>query len=478
MKVMLLSLPGLTESDGVLFPLGIGYLAGSLKKHHDVEALHFNFMNQARKEVPAHFNAFKPSVVGLTCSTFNRGFVGEMIGLLKDLDKDVKIVVGGVHATYCYDQILIQYGADVVVIGEGERTLVELCDAFENTTNLDTVRGIAFKKNNKVIKNLSQDVVANLNDLPMPDYSYARRFIESSKMGFIITSRGCPVRCTFCSTSSFWGQKVRMNSVTRVVDEMEMLIAQFNVKKIFFHDDTFNLGVSRVKAICREIMDRGIKIKWACSCRVVPVSEEMIAAMVEAGCIHICWGIESGSEEMLKRINKKITLSQIRSTFELSSKFSDVMSTGAFAMVGNPGETAETIQETVNFLRTIPMTDLPGTSVLYVLPGTLLYDTLKREGRINDEDWARYDTVPYYTIDNSFRTMTKWAKMVSESTRRVPFDRKQHFWYGTLKTSDLKDAAQTDGPFGKILRMIARPRLLLSTLTRYFSAGRTGRIRF
>jgi radical SAM superfamily enzyme YgiQ (UPF0313 family) len=175
-----------------------------------------------------------------------------------------------------------------------------------------------------------------------------------------------------------------MNSPHRVVDEMEMLITKFNIKRIFFHDDTFNLGIERVKAICKEIKDRRISIEWACSCRVHPVTEEMIACMVDAGCRHICWGIESGSEIMLRKIKKKITLSQISKAFELSAKYSNIMSTGAFTMVGNPGESKETIQDTVNFLNTIPITDCPSTSILYILPGTMLYEELKEKGQMGE----------------------------------------------------------------------------------------------
>jgi anaerobic magnesium-protoporphyrin IX monomethyl ester cyclase len=279
------------------------------------------------------------------------------------------------------------------------------------------------------------------------------------------------VRCTFCSTSSYWGQKVRTYSVTRVVDEMEMLISQFKVKKIFFHDDTFNLGIPRVKAICKEIMDRGIRIDWACSCRVVPASEDMIEAMVRAGCKHICWGIESGSEKMLEKINKKITRTQIRHAFELSNKFSNVMSTGAFAMVGNPGETAETIHETVKFMDTIAITDAPSTSVLYVLPGTLLYNTLKQTGQIRDEDWANFDSVPFYTIDNSYITMKHWANLVRNSGKRVTF-KQEHFWSGTLATSDKKKVTLQNGRFKNLLRIVMHPAHIVSSAKSYLPSGK------
>lgn len=472
MNIMLLSLPGFEESDGCLFPLGIGYLVAALQQHHDVEACHYSRMSQARSEVREKLGSFKPQVVALTCSTFNRGFVRDMIGIIRNVDSEIKIVVGGVHASFCYDQVLQQYGADVVVIGEGELTLAELCCVMEKQAPLKTVRGIAYTENGDVVLSPPREIIQNLDDLPMPDYSYARSFIERSGMGFMITSRGCPVRCTFCSTSSYWGQKVRMNSVARVVNEMEMLISLFKVKKIFFHDDTFNLGISRVKDICSEIMRRGIKVEWGCSCRVSPVSEEMIATMVEAGCRHICWGIESGSEEMLKKIDKKITVSQIRNAFELSQKFSDVMSTGAFTMVGNPDETDNTIRETVSFLNSIPITDSPSTSKLYILPGTLLYERLKKEGHIEDMDWCRYDSVPYYTVENSHRKLSGWARMVSESGNRIPFDPGKHFWNMILKTSDVKADAISGSVMIKIIKTLLKPKKVVSIINRFLPAGR------
>lgn len=461
MNVLLLSLPGLEESDGHLFPLGIGYLLSALARDHKVEACHFNKMALAKKEVGEKLKSFKPAVVGLTCSTFNRSFVKSMIKIIKGIDPGIKVVVGGVHASFCHDQILKHYGADFVVVGEGELTLVELCRAIEDKTPLESVKGIAFVREGRVILNQVREVVSNLDNLPMPDYSYARPFIERSGMGFLITSRGCPVRCTFCSTSSFWGQKVRMHSVTRVVDEMEMMLSQFKVKKIFFHDDTFNLGIARVTDICNEILKRGITVEWGCSCRVNPVSAEMLDIMVEAGCRHICWGIESGSEKMLQMINKKITLSQIMNAYELSRKYSAVMSTGAFTMVGNPGENEETVRETVAFLNTIPITDHPSTSILYVLPGTLLYENLKSQGLIEDNDWYRYSSVPSYTIENSLWKLIKWTRRVQQGGDFLPFDHSKHFW----RDSTLN--VQSESSLAKVAKILFNPNRSLMTMRKF-----------
>lgn len=428
MKILLISLPGLYEDDGCLFPLGPGYLASSVKLHHDVRALHFNKMSSALAGIRDALTSFAPDIVGFTCNTFTRSHVRDAIRLVRGIDRDVTIVAGGVHASFCYDQVLKDYDADIVVIGEGENTLRELCRALEAKTPLQAVRGIAFKDGGGVTVTPPRDAIVDLDDLPLPDYSYARSYIEQSSIGVIISSRGCPVRCTFCSTSSYWGQKVRSYSPGRIADEMEMVMSEFKVRKIFFHDDTFNLGIERVKAVCKEILSRKLDVEWACSCRVVPVTEEMLSLMVEAGCRQIVWGIETGSETMLKSINKKITLSQIRNAFELSKKFSDVLATGAFIMIGNPGETEETIRETMAFLSAIPITDAFSSSILQVLPGTLLYEKLVADGHIRNEDWAKYDTVPYYTLENSFLTMLKWVRQIRRCGNRIPYDPKKHFW--------------------------------------------------
>lgn len=471
MKVLLLSLPGIAENDGNLFPLGVGYLAAALKSSHEVRAFHYMHMSEAENDLPLVLGSFMPDVVGFTCTSFNRGNVRKMILLLKGLSPDIKVIVGGVHASFCAEQVLRNYKADIVVIGEGEKTLCELCDAIANGNSLHAISGIAFMDNGSFVKTTMRMMLSELNELLIPDFSFAETLMTRSGMGFVITSRGCPAHCSFCSTSSYWGQKVRMYSPTRVVDEMEVLINRFAIKKIFFHDDTFNLGIQRVIEICQIIRERGIKIEWGCSCRVVPVTENMVSEMVSAGCKHICWGVESGSASILKSIGKKITLDQIKTAFEISAKFSDILSSGCFVMVGNPGETEETINETVDFLNTLPMTDAPSTSILYILPGTPIYENLSLSGKIKSDDWARYDSVPYYTLENSYSTLTRWQGIVTAAGKRLPFDRKKHFWHGELipaetSVSPVKSFTPNKSIFrriaGKSYRMLKKPLIIIN----------------
>jgi radical SAM superfamily enzyme YgiQ (UPF0313 family) len=427
MRVLLVSLPSLYETEP-LFPLGIGYLVGSLKPAHEVRALHFASMEGVRATLAAALAEFRPQVVGLTCSTFNRSAVRRAIGWIRQRQPSASIVVGGVHASYCYEQVLLAYGADVVVIGEGERSLVEVCAALDGGRALADVPGIAFRVGRIVTRTEPRPPVRELDDLPMPDYGYAASAIRRHGLGFLISSRGCPAHCEFCSTSSYWGQRVRVYSPRRVVDEMAMLVREFGVRRIFFHDDTFNLGFAHVDAVCREIRDRRLDVEWGCSCRVYPVSAAMIATMVEAGCRHIGWGIESGSERILQTINKRITLAQIREAFELCRPYHDVLSTRAFLMIGNPGECEATIRETEQFLSTIQTTDPVGASILYVLPGTALAGRLEASGHLTMSDWLTYDTVPAYTVENPYWRMIRWSGRVNRSAPRRPFDPRRHLW--------------------------------------------------
>ena len=431
-KVLLVYLPGVEIGYGPIFPLGLGYLLATLQKERATKAVHFEKFETAINRLPDIMASFKPTVVGLTCSTFNRGRVRRVINWLKVYYPDVKIVVGGVHASFYPEQMIQNYGADFVVIGEGEETITQLCRAIDENAPLDWINGIAYKLGKSVVCTKPREPIPCLDSLPIPDYSYAGNMMKNSGLGFVFTSRGCPARCTFCSTTAYWGQKVRTHSPKRIVDEIEILIEKYGTRKILFHDDTFNLTVNKVTGICDEIISRKVDITWAASCRVHPVSQEMIDKMVEAGCRHICWGIESGSAEMLARINKKITQEQIKTAYEMCRKHIGTISVGAFAMVGNPGESEKTIQESVNFINTLPMTDSPGAAVLYILPGTKVYEDIKKKEPSIDLFWLTNDDGVMRPQEYSIIRLQQWAMRVAASGNRIPFDRSKHFFNNVL----------------------------------------------
>jgi glycosyltransferase involved in cell wall biosynthesis/radical SAM superfamily enzyme YgiQ (UPF0313 family)/ADP-heptose:LPS heptosyltransferase/tetratricopeptide (TPR) repeat protein len=431
-KVLLVSLPGHYTGNEPLFPLGIGYLLAALRLDRPAQAVHYQVYDHAVQQLPGILTTFQPEIVGLTCTTFNRGNVRRICQWLAREHPGIRIVLGGVHVSFLPEQALRDYGADFVVIGEGEESIRELCDALDQGTHLAEVKGIAYLDNGEMVVTTKREPLRNLDELPIPDFSFAEELMRQSGMGFVISSRGCPVRCNFCSTGNYWGQRVRANSAKRVVDEMESLVARYGVRKIFFHDDTFNLSPTRVKELCSEITARGVKVEWGVSCRVKPVSQEMIDMMVAAGCRHICWGIESGSQQMLDRIEKKITLEEIRKAFELCTKHHGVMSVGAFMMVGNAGESAATIADSIDFVNSIKMTDPPSTAILYILPGTALYYQLAANRPELHRFWAESDEIIHYTQEQTLEQLRQWSEMISGSGTIIPFDRKRHFWNSVL----------------------------------------------
>jgi radical SAM superfamily enzyme YgiQ (UPF0313 family) len=421
--------------DEPVFPLGLGYLASSLKKHgHDVKGVHFVRDLHAEKMLPQFIRKFDPDVIGFNCTSFTRGAVRKFISIARAISPSALIVAGGVHASFLYFHMLNYYGVDAVVIGEGERTFPELCNAIESGGDFSKIDGLAYKEDGVMVVTKRREFIENLDELPPPDYSFARGIIQGSGIGFSITSRGCPAKCKFCCTSAYWGQKVRMHSPKRVVDDLEMITTEFGVKKIFLHDDTFNLGVSRVLEICKGIIDRGLKVEWGASCRVNPVSPEMIEAMVGAGCRHICWGIETGSPKIAEWMNKKITFEQVRQAYALCEPYSHkgLLSTGAFMMVGLPGETDETVRESMDFLDTISLTDDPSCSITYVLPGTKLWEEQKV---INEDFWVRSDEMIYSDSIGGphMGYLQRWGAKISMSGKKIPFDLKKHFWYGIIR---------------------------------------------
>jgi len=433
MKVLLIGVPGFHTQDEPLFPLGLGYLISSLKKNgHDARGVYFIRENHMVEALPGFIRGFAPDLVGINCNTFNRGNVRKISLMIRALNPNIKIVVGGVHATYLDWQVL-EY-ADFVIRGEGEIALVELCKTLEyGEKNFEFIGGLSYaNKEGWLCRCEDRAPIEDLDSLPTPDFSFAEDLIVSGGMGYTIMTRGCPARCKFCSSGSFWGQKTRKHSISRAVDDIEDQISKFGINRFHFHDNTFNINVERVLSVCKEISRRGLKITWGVSCRVTPVTLEMIEAMVESGCRHIAWGVESGSPGIMNWMNKRITKEQIQYAYSLCEPYSrkGLLSTGTFMMVGFPGETKKTVQESIDLLNTLTMTDRPSCSVLYVLPGTKVWE---EQTVINEDYWADTDEVLYSAkvIGVDMVQLNEWGKAIEAAGKRIEFKEKK-FWDGVI----------------------------------------------
>ena len=412
------------------YPLGLAYLSASLKRRHKVDIYDYNggeFKNSLR----TFFNSIKqtrPDVVGVSFNSFNRWGAYKIIQGIKKISRDIIVVLGGVHPSTMHSQMFEYFSdaVDFIIQSEGEEPFYQLCNALESGQECKNISGLVYSTGYRSFKaNPVTAKVANLDDLAMPDYSYASGRIKDTGFAYLITSRGCPVNCSFCSTSSFWGQNVRMNSVQRVGEEVDY-VKSLGAKRFFFYDDTFNLGIDRTIKLAEILKEKNIE--YAISCRVRPVNEEMIARLVESGCKHITWGVETLSEKMLKLIEKKITREDVKNAFDICAKYSDKMSTGAFFCVGVAGETEETVNESIDYLNNnISSTHGPGASILYILPGTKVYREMIKNKEFDERVWVKTDSVYYYTKEHDISTLNKWRKAINHSGIRLPFNYK-YFW--------------------------------------------------
>lgn len=414
------------------YPLGLAYLSASLKRKHKVDIYDYNGC-EFRKSLNSFFNSLKetkPDLVGISFNSFNRWGAYKIIKKIKKISKDIIVVLGGVHpSTMCTQVFQYFFGfIDFIIQSEGEQSFYKLCNSLEAGENPSDISGLVYKNGEGSFNiNPVTETVNNLDDLPLPDYSYASEKIRDTEFAYLITSRGCPVNCCFCSTSSFWGQHVRMNSPERVGEEVDYA-KSLGAKKFFFHDDTFNVGIERTIRMAQILKQKNIE--YAISCRVRPVNDEMIAKLVESGCRHITWGVESLSDRILKTIDKKITKEEVKNAFDICAKYSDKLSTGAFFCVGVPGESEETINESVDYLnKNIKSTHGPGASILYILPGTKIYREMVKAGDFKENTWLKTDSVYYYTKEHDIMTLNKWRKMINNSGIRLPFNSKYFLDY-------------------------------------------------
>lgn len=330
----------------------------------------------------------KPDIVGISAGmAFNITSSLEIAKIIKGISQDIKIVFGGIHSTFTYKELLSQNDCiDFVVLFEGELTMAELCRAIESNQNLSKINGIAYKnKNGDIIATEVREKIENLDSLPMPA-RYKIPFLDypENTRGFMVTSRGCPFSCAFCSTSAFNGTKIRYHSVDRVIQEIKELKYRYNVDTIVFGDDTFTMDRQRTIEICEGILKEGLNIKWGCDTRADLVDQELLNIMVKAGCYTIFFGIEAVGNDSLKSIGKKLTIEQIKQAIEWT-KNAGCQVIESF-IIGLPYQTYDEIHKISKFIReTNPNEILFNMMIIY--PGTRMYTEPEKFGI----KWMNYD---------------------------------------------------------------------------------------
>ncbi|MFA6142124.1 MAG: radical SAM protein [Candidatus Omnitrophota bacterium] len=360
------------------FSLGLGYIASMLKKNspHSVKIFDPEAEGISLEVLAKRLRDESPDLVGITCFTPSFNSAVKIGRIAKDNTK-AKVILGGIHASSMPDEILEKYPEfDLLVIGEGEDTVMELCELLDTgKCDLSGVKGIAYRKDGRIIKTPPREYITDLDALPFP----ARELVDmgwykpndfssrGKRSASMITSRGCPHYCIHCASHLTLGRRFRAHSADYVVREIEHLVKDCNIEHIFLKDDTFTYDQERAKDICRRIIDKKLRFEWTCLSRVNTVSLELLKLMKKAGCFCISYGVESGDEQVLKNLKKGATLEQARNAVKMTN-LAGIKSQCTF-MLGNPGDTRDTINKTINFACELD----PVVSIFFILtpyPGT------------------------------------------------------------------------------------------------------------
>jgi radical SAM superfamily enzyme YgiQ (UPF0313 family)/2-polyprenyl-3-methyl-5-hydroxy-6-metoxy-1,4-benzoquinol methylase len=384
----------------VLPSRGLLCVAAALQqKSCPVQFIDADVDNLKAEQILDRIGGFDPAVVGLTLNTFQARAGLELARRIKERFPRPIVLAGGPHAQSMGARLLQEAPAlDVVCPGEGEEVVAELADAVAAGRSFEGIRGIAYREKGEVRTNPDRPLIRDLDALPFPAFDLAgdlSRYpgaypVSRAPSMHVMASRGCSFDCTFCSEAVF-GRTVRFRTPKNVADEIELLHRDFGVREIFFQDDTMNLHRKWFYGVCDEIVARGLhekvafKTQFRCGRKLL--DEELLARARAAGFWVVFYGVESGNQQVLDLMKKGTTLEEVRRAFALTHAAG--LKTIASFMVGNDGDTRETIAETVALCKEIRPSYF-GFSVATPIPGTEFYDVAKRKGWIESEDLRDY----------------------------------------------------------------------------------------
>ncbi len=405
MKILLINPPIREWAKPNCVPIGLGYIAGVLRQEgHEVEVMDINAFRWSKEEVEERIKEAEFDLAGTGGIVTIYRYIKWLVSVLKKYHPEKKVVVGGSAATSVPRTLMERTATDIACIGEGEQTIRELVHVLEKGEGLSQVDGIWFKdEKNTIFANKPRKPIRDLDSLPIPAYDlfpmdiYLKNPVgapninkwqngsstntESLSINLNAT-RGCPYKCIYCY-HDFMGIGYRTRSPQNVLDEMKMLYQRYGVKYFHFVDDEFVMKKEFVYQFCEKVRECDLGFTWGCSGRVNLMTEDLIATMAKSGCVLIGYGIESGSQKMLDAMKKGVTVEQAKQAVKLTQKY--LGWADCSFMIGTPGETRETIQETIDFCKEL---NLVPEVIFFATPypGTELYDMAKAQNRIGDEE--------------------------------------------------------------------------------------------
>jgi anaerobic magnesium-protoporphyrin IX monomethyl ester cyclase len=387
----------LGNAGGRQIPLGIFYIASYLRANgcdvvvRDAEAEYLT-----AEDIVREVGELKPAIIGISSTTVAFHRAVETARRIKREYALVPVILGGAHVSAnplhainfdCFD-----YG----VLREGEITALELVNAIVNAAPTESIKGIAYKRDGRIVVTPQREYLPDLDALPFPAYDLIRDLrryapppcnYKAVPAVNIITSRGCPNRCTFCDRNVF-GERYRERSAANVAGEIEYLVAKHHVRELAFVDDTFLINKKRIRELFDLLDARGITLPWTCMSRINNVDEDFLRYIKSKGCWHISFGIESGDEGILARIRKNVSLANAGEVIGCCRRLK--IKTKGFFIVGHPGETIETIEKSMKLACDLPLDDIVVT-INTPIPGSVQYEEARRYGTLDTADWSKFN---------------------------------------------------------------------------------------
>jgi radical SAM superfamily enzyme YgiQ (UPF0313 family) len=374
-------------------PIGLAYIAAVLEEANiKVSILDASSLKYTFKETIQELKNLRSKHILINNATITFSEDLELSALIKNEFKDISITFAGTHVTALPKESLSNEEIDFIIIGEPEYSVKDLILSLEQEKNLKEIPGIGYKDNGKIVLTKARKPKENLEEMPfparhlIPNAEYFNPLAKRLPYTTLLSSRGCPFKCIFCTSTILYGKKWRARSPENVVDEIEHVIEQYGIKEIFFRDETFSFNRKRVLQICQEIMERELDITWMCNTRVDTVDKELMKVMKSAGCHMLKFGVESGDQQILSNLKKGITLVDTINAFKWAKELD--VSTVAHLMLGSPGETKKTIQKTIKFTLGLDP-DYASFNITTPYPGTELFAIVEKE--INSQMISNYD---------------------------------------------------------------------------------------
>jgi radical SAM superfamily enzyme YgiQ (UPF0313 family) len=373
-------------------PMGLACLSSVLEEKGfeadiiDASALDLSF-NEIVSSIKGHID-----YVGISSTTVE---IEDAIDLARGLRRtfpEVMILMGGVHPTIFHESLVGDGICDMVIRGEGEEVIIDIAQG----RNLEEVPNLTWRSpSGDVVVNPQVNRYVDLEKLPIPSYHKLPMDLYQAALGAakrspsmgMITSRGCPGKCTFCY-SGMHGKRIRMQSAEKVFEQILFLKKNYGIREISFYDDTFTTNKKRVERLCDLLLENRTNITWSCFARADMVNPDLLRKMKRAGCHQVGYGFESADEEVLKAINKRVNTGQINEAVAWT-RDAGINVRGAF-MLGNPGETEESIERTIAYAIKIGI-QFAMFNITTPFPGTALYESAVEQGMVMHTNWSRYD---------------------------------------------------------------------------------------